>query len=367
MINKFSCIAIALSLFACTPKEESKEKDEVKSNLTTIYIGTYTEGESEGIYKAQFNEENGALSDLDLVVKSENPSFLTLAGKKKLLVVNELDPGIVSVVDIEAKKTVQEISSSGIHPCHVHLNEEKGLVSVANYSSGNLLLLDWKNDSLIFSNFLQHSGSGPDQERQEGPHVHFSTASPNGQYVYANDLGIDKVMAYPITKPDSGFVAWEAQPGDGPRHLDFHPSKDFVFVLNELSNMVNSLKILENGTFEVIDRKSTLPDGFQDYSKAADIHVSADGKFLYVSNRGYDSIAIYTIAENGELSRVGFASEGIKNPRNFAIDNTGNWLLVANQDGNSIITFKIEKDGLLSPTEHSIRVGTPVCIAFERS
>ena len=355
-------VILALVLIACGPQNE--EKSQVNSDISNIYIGTYTQGESEGVYSAQFDSKSGKLSNLELVSNSENPSFLALIDDDKLVAVNEIDPGMITLFDLTSKTIIQDLPTDGIHPCHVSVNEELGLVSIANYSSGSLTFMRYNEGKLSLEKTFQHYGSGPNLDRQEAPHAHFSTFSKDGSLMFACDLGIDRVMAYPLANLDSGFVAWEAQPADGPRHLDFHPTKNLVFVLNELSNTVNSFSLQPEGTFEVIDRASTLPEDFQDFSKAADIHVSPNGRFLYVSNRGYDSIAIYEISDDGSLTRLGFATEKIQTPRNFTLDPTGRWLLVANQDGNNIISFQVQENGLLKPTNYSIEVGNPVCVVF---
>ncbi len=357
-------LLMAIVAACSSPKPQTMAPSE-DTNLD-LFIGTYTSGDSEGIYKVSFNPSTGVLSEKELIAKTENPSYLALAqGGKQLYAVNENEPGTLSFFEKASDTYTLEaqVSTQGVHPCHVTVDEALGLISVSNYSSGTLSLFHFK-DSLVLKETYTREGAGPNKERQDGPHAHFSALSPNKQFIYGTDLGIDQVYAHLAANPDSSFVAWQAIPGDGPRHLDFHPDKPWVFVLNELSNNINSFRLNNDGTFSEIDRKSTLPEEYSDFSKAADIHVSPDGKYLFASNRGFDSIVAYEILDDGKLKRISFTTEGIKTPRNFVIDPAGNFLLVANQDGNDIAVFRITETGTLQPTGNRMEVGSPVCMVF---
>ena len=358
-----ACITL---LVGCVPSPKNETE---LTNIQPILIGTYTDGLSEGIYQVSFDKKEGGLSNLRLVAESTNPSFLTVNNSAdEVFAVTENDPGGLVIYARQPNGELikkSQLPTEGIHPCHVALNGDQNLVSVANYSSGNVSLFQKTKESWALIHQFQHEGTGPNKDRQEGPHAHFNTFRRDNT-LYAVDLGTDKVMGYKVlsdTTIDS-FVAHQAEPGDGPRHLVFHPSQNFVFVVNELTNTVTSHRVTPEGTFSLIDRIDMLPEGFSAYSKAADIHLSENGKYLYASNRGHNSIVIYEVSDEGELELVGWQSEGIKTPRNFTLSPEGNHLLVANQDANNIIVFAVEKDGTLSPTEHQIEVGSPVCLVF---
>lgn len=337
-----------------------------------LLIGTYTNGTSEGIYSAAFNPKNGEVSSIKLVASTENPSFLTTTEDGKMVyAVNENDPGRMSAYSWNEDGTLKlesTVPTQGIHPCHISINEALGLLSVANYSSGNISMFSIENKQkpiLIASR--QHEGNGPDAERQEGPHAHFSQFLKDNRALYAVDLGIDEIKHYAIEGNNAiseGTTAIKMSPGNGPRHLAFHPTKNWVFVLNELGGTVASLAIRTDGSLELKDEKGLLPTGYNDYNKAADIHLSPDGKYLYASNRGHNSIAIYKIEESGAMTSIGHEQRGISTPRNFTLSPDGKYLLVANQDTNNVIVFEIEEGGLLNPIGDGITVGSPVCLRF---
>lgn len=345
----------------------NQKKDETVK--IPLLIGTYTNGSSEGVYQVDFDPEKGAFGEPRLIAKTENPSFLAVSkSKKKVYVVNENEQGALSTFEWSSQGSLDLLSAKsveGMHPCHVSVNGDNSLISVANYSSGNIAVFQAEGELVDRASFYQHEGKGT-HVRQEGPHAHFSTFSADGKYLYAIDLGIDEIKIYEIVdgKVDTVRTALKTDPEDGPRHLDFHPTLNMAYVLNELSNTVTSCQILEDGTFQPITKVSALPDGYEGETKSADIHVSADGKFLYYSNRGHDSIAVFALDEKGGMTIIGHTTEGITNPRSFTLSPDGKFLVVANQDTNDIISFKVGEDGLLSPTGHKVAVGTPVCVKF---
>lgn len=349
-------------LSACMTKKEQPD--------TTIpmLIGTYTAGISEGVYKVAFNPEDGSFGEAYLMAKTENPSYLAVSDiTKKVYVVNENEKGTLSTFQWNGNGSLNIVSTKGVegrHPCHVSVHPD-GLISVANYSSGNIAVFQSEGELPGAASFHQHEGQGA-HPRQEGPHAHFSTFDKSGKYLYAVDLGIDEVNVYDIVggKVDTVRTALKIGPGDGPRHLDFHPTLNRVYVLTELSNSVIVCSINEDGTFEQINKLSALPEGYEGDAFAADIHVSADGKFLFYSNRGHNSIATFSIDEDGDLTLIGHQSEGIANPRSFSLSPDGKFLIVANQDTDNLISFKVENSGLLTPTGYTVKVGTPVCVKF---
>ncbi len=368
-------IALAVITLSCSPgkKEESGEKKNEPFTMDLL-VGTYTDSGSDGIYRLKFNPETGQLSDAKLMAKASNPSYLAISkDKKAVFAVNENDPGEVTSFrwDKEADTLafVGRLSSQGAHPCFIDLGPGDKTVAVANYSSGNIVVFGVGSNGALSPSpqIRQHEGNGPDQNRQEGPHAHCSLFKEN--FLYAVDLGIDKIMSYGIQADGSlgeAQVAFELEPGDGPRHLEFHPSRKLAFVVNELSNSVVVLQADHAaGTFQQVGRYSTLPPNFEGKSFVADVHISADGRFLYVSNRGHNSIAIFAVADDGQLSSVGH--EPVKGdwPRNFVISPDGNFLLVANQNSNNVVVFKLNKEtGLLSHAGFEMKLSKPVCLKF---
>jgi len=366
---------MAMMVYACSSKKtESAQSETMEENPDiTMTIGTYTDATSEGIYAVDFNTKTGELSGLKLMAKSPSPSYLAWSpGHGLLYAVNELEGGQVSAYKYEGDTliAINEAGTNGIHPCYVDVNDKGDKVAVANYSSGNGAVFELKEDGSIADSLFtyQHSGNGPNADRQEAPHAHCSIFSPDGRFVYVVDLGIDQVKGYPTAGQSigSGFTALELEPGDGPRHLIFHPNKLQAFLINELSNTVVSLAIdTATGIFKVIDRESTIPEDFTEHSQCADIHLSSDGKFLYGSNRGHNSIAIFSVAETGKLERIGVEPVHGEWPRNFTLSPDEKFLLVANKDTDNIAIFSRDaKTGMLTYTGNQMSLSKPVCLKF---
>lgn len=347
-----------------------------KGKSYELLIGTYTGEGSNGIYKAVFSTESGRLSAPELLVESENPSFITYsADRSKVYAVNETQPGSVSVFSWNEYGTrlneVQKLESAGDHPCFVEVNEEMNLLAVANYSSGTITAYGLDSEGKLDGapQTSTHVGDGPFLPNQSSAHAHCSRFGPDGKYIYAADLGADKVFGYPVDS-ETGLgeqeVALELTPGDGPRHIAFHPERPQLFVINELSNTIVSAAIdSETGKLTAIDRKSTLPSLFEGKSYCADIHLSADGKFLYASNRGHNSIAVFSVSEEGMLTLLQTESVHGDWPRNFAISPDGRFLLVANQRSDNITIFRINPDnGMVRYTGQELNMSHPVCLKF---
>lgn len=351
-----------------------------------VYIGTYTlDSDSKGIYVYQFDQSTGSLTSVGLTSGIDNPSFLTTTSDGHFLYavseVAELN-GILggSLISYKLNKQTGELtrlnsqSTQGAYPCHVALDKSEKHIVVSNYMGGNVVVYPINEDGTVgtTTDQAQHYGcSKGNIERQEGPHAHSVTFTPDNNYALAADLGKDMILSYTLNSQGklmphkNGLV--NTGLGQGPRHMDFHPKGRFVFLLNELGNSINSYRYeSENGALELVHSIATLPDDYDGESIASDIHVHPNGKFLYASNRGHDSIIICRINEqNGTLEVLGFQSTLGQHPRNFSIDPRGNYLLVANKDSNSIVTFKIHKDsGLLTSLNKSIEVPQPVCIHF---
>jgi len=357
-----------------------------KNEEILVYIGTYTGGKSEGIYVYRMNPSSGALEFSSKATGVDNPSFLDIHPQKNYLyAVNEIGEfagkpsGAVSAFSIDpqtgALTYLNQQASHGTGPCHLSVDKTGKFVLVANYGGGSVAVLPIKDDGQLgeATDFIQHEGSSVNPRRQEGPHAHSFTISADNRYAFAADLGLDKIMIYLLDlstgklKPND--EPWtEVKAGAGPRHFDFHPTNKYAYLINEIDNTIIAYTYDEKrGTLKEIQTVTTLPEDFDDTSHTADIHVSPSRKFVYGSNRGHDSIAIYAIdEETGKLTYVGIEPTQGKTPRNFAIDPTGTFLLAANQSTDTIVTFRIDqKTGELISTGHVADVPQAVCMKFK--
>ena len=352
-----------------------------------IYVGTYTSNsKSEGIYVCKFDVETGKIALLSTVRDVSDPSFLTVDRSGKFLyAVNELleyegkPSGSVSSFAIDPKtgnlRFVNKQPSMGGAPCYISITEDDRFILVANYLGGNVSVFPLAGDGRIgpSTGLVQHAGSGPNKDRQLSAHAHSITLDNKGRFAVAADLGIDRVMIYELDraqgklKPNAAQPFFQAKPGAGPRHFAFHPKGKLAFVINELDSSVTSLSYNgKDGTLKEIQTRSTLPPGYSGSNTCADLHIAPDGKFLYGSNRGSDSIVVFRVDEDsGRLTYIENTPTGGKKPRNFAIDPTGNFLLAANQETGNIVVFRIDKrSGKLQSTGQSIEIPAPVCLKF---
>lgn len=345
-----------------------------------VYFGTYThDSPSKGIYHSTLNSTTGELTAPELACELSKPSFIAIHPSGKYIYsVTEGDPGIISalLIDQKSKKLtlINQSASGGKGPCHVSISDNGRTLLAANYASGSIASIPVNNDGSLGKavSIIQHEGKGANKRRQQGPHAHSCNFSPDNRYVYAADLGIDKIMIYKVdpksgelTKNDPPFFT--AKQGAGPRHFTFHPNGEFAYLINELDNTIMALSYNgSNGALKEIQTISTLPADFKGKNLTAEVKVHPNGKFLYGSNRGDDSIAIYDINQkNGKLTLVGFQNSGIDEPRNFNIDPSGKYCIVGNQDTNSVLLFKVDdKTGKLIPTGVSHPVGKPICVKF---
>lgn len=372
---------VALGLVGACREEETVAMD----RFLRFYVGTYTRDGSEGIYRARMNAETGELvldgSNSDVV----NPSFLALAPNGRFLyAVNEIgdyegrSSGSVTAFAVDPTsgglEKLNAQPSMGAAPAHLVVDRSGRFVLTANYTGGNVSVLPIREDGSLdpTSDVKQHEGSGPNSSRQSAPHAHSVNLDPENRFALVADLGIDKVMVYrfdaeagtltPAPQPSASL-----RPGAGPRHLAFHPNGRLVYVINELDSTITAFDYdPDEGALLEIQTFSTLPDGFEDRSSCADIHVSPDGRFVYGSNRGHDSIVVYEIApDSGSLVLIQHQSTLGSTPRNFTIDPTGRFLLAANQESRSVVSFHIDADsGMLTPSGHQMNVPVPVCLMF---
>jgi len=353
---------------------------ESRTDPDLLYVGTYTVGtRSEGIYLVRMDRRSGELLRIGAVNAGANPSFLTIDPNGRMLyAVNEVEHGAVSAFSIvegtgELTRRGEQPSAGGA-PCYVSVDSSGRAVLVANYAGGSVALLSIQMDGTLApaAQVVQHTGKGPNAERQEAPHAHCILPDPSNRFALAADLGADRVFLYRLDLEGRALSHVEGgdavmKPGAGPRHIAFHPTLPLVFVANELDSTVATLRFdSERGALTVLDARSTLPIRWTGTNYPADIHVAANGRTLYVSNRGYNSIAVFSVAEaTGALALEQTVSAEGDWPRNFSLDPYGRWLLVANQRSDSVIVFARDPDtGKLTPTQQRISVPSPVCLRF---
>jgi 6-phosphogluconolactonase len=364
----FSTLAFIFLFLGCKNSSLKTIKE------TTFYVGTYTQKESKGIYKYSISKD-GKLKNIGVVATITNPSFLAKSkDNKTLFVVSEIDENGTSFVhSYEIKKDalqfINKQESGGAHPCFIAVNEANYIIT-ANYTGGNVgLLKATENGKIAPISFVQqHTGKGT-TERQTAPHAHSSWFHPTKNEIISVDLGTNELWFSKLDTTKNELIYTPQKKlkmldGAGPRHLTFHPNNKWIYVLNELNNTVSLVKETNNAYF-IIASITTLPKGFSTDSKAADIHISKDGKFLYASNRGAQSIAIFKVnSENGSLTSIGYTPVLGANPRNFSLSPNEEFLLVANQDTNNIISFKRNLSSGALTFIDKIFAPTPVCILF---
>lgn len=350
-----------------------------------IYIGTYTGRDSKGIYAYRFDAISGEVNPIGLVAESENPSFLAAHPSGRFLyAVNEIDQfggeksGSISAFSIDRNTgnltLLNRVSSLGTGTAHLSIDKTGRYLLVANYGGGSVAAFPIHDDGSLgkASSFVQHTGSSVNPERQTGPHAHEIVATNDNRFVLVPDLGLDEVLIYrfnaakgSLSPNDPAFA--KTAPGAGPRHVAVHPTGRFVYVVNEMQSTVSAFSYdAHAGSLRHIETLTTLPKDFTGQNSTAEILTDAKGRFLYLSNRGHDSIAVFAInPHNGTLSPVQDALTGGKTPRNFAIDPTGAWLFAANQESNTVTLFRVDSHtGRLTRTQSVLRTGKPVCVTF---
>ena len=358
-----------MSLFGC---QTGSVKDTRDLSTVSFYVGTYTGSGSRGIYKCLLL--NGKIELTGLAAETENPSFLAFSTDGEfLLAVNENSPeGTVESYRVKDDSLVLTGSSSsgGAHPCYLTINKNN-YVLTANYSSGTVGLLRMSGTGKLgeLLDVQQHTGSGI-TERQQEPHAHSAVFEPGYTKIISADLGTDELWFSDLDTIRGKFLPAEQQrlqlnPGAGPRHLSFHPNGSWIYVVNELNSTVTLVKRNAGGIFEKGPSFETLPEDYNGDNYCADIHISSDGKFVYASNRGNNSIVIFKADQkDGTLKPVGYQSTCGEWPRNFALTPGEEYLLVANQNSDNIVSFKRDNyTGLIEPVD-TISIPSPVCVLF---
>jgi len=353
-----------------------------------VFVGTYTERTpdgSKGIYAARFDTTTGRLAGLTAVAELQNPSWITLSRDRRFLyAVSEVGvadatgtpAGLVVAYSVAADGKLTElnrVSSGGADPCHLAIDRAGRTVAVANYTGGSTVSFHVGGDGRLGAPTKdQHVGKGPNAQRQEAAHAHSVDFVADDRLLLSCDLGNDRVYVY-RHDPRTGAIAAHKpafvglEPGAGPRHLAVHPSGRYVYVLTELSSHVAMFAWNPTaGTLVQRQSVATVPVGTPPSNSTAEIVVHPNGRFVYASNRGHDSIAVFSVnARDGRLTRLANTPTGGNVPRNFAVDPSGRWILAANQRSNSIATFAIDATkGTLTPSGATLAVPRPVCVAF---
>ncbi len=394
--SKFSLTAIlviciistSITFYGCKEKQTSINSEEQNFSLNEgerlLFVGSYTrkeghvDGQSEGIYSLVFNTENGSLRSAPFNAKATNPSYIFVDSPlKKVYAVNEIADdsknggGQVSSFQIELEKGVltpiNQASAVGGAPCYITKTNNE--ILVANYVSGNIGVIPVSDEGQLeeMSQVISFSGKGV-TPRQESPHAHMIIKNPHTDEIFATDLGTDSIRIFELNSDENKLVrkgGFKVNDGSGPRHLDFHPTKNIVYIINELYGSVDVYAYINEEYSHLQNITSTL-NSEQTDARCADIHVHPNGQYLFASNRGaYNSIMSYRIAEDGTLKIIAEKSAGVTTPRAFTLDPSGKYLLVAGQDAGGIVVFEIDqKSGRLLDINQKISVPTPVCLKW---
>jgi 6-phosphogluconolactonase len=383
ILYTFTLLGLALSAAFGAPAKPAP----ANSNQYILYIGTYTEegSKSKGIYAYRYDGATGQTTALGLAAETTNPSWVAAHPNGSFLyAVNELpnykgpNSGGVSAFSVDhatGKLTfLNEVPTRGADPCYVTVDKTGKYVLVANYTGGSVATFPILSDGKLGEalGFVQHTGHGPNAERQEGPHAHSINVSPDNRFAMVDDLGLDELLVYKfdsakgtLTPNDPPFA--RVAPGAGPRHFVLRPDGKFAYVISEMGHTVTVFSNdAASGKLQLIETVTTLPKNFTGRNDDAEIRVHPSGKFLYASNRGDDSIAIYAIdGTKGTLTQVAIVPTGGKEPRGFEIDPSGMFLFAANQKSDNVVIFHIDqKTGNLTPTGQVLEVGSPVDVEF---
>ncbi len=359
--------------------------DDAQADKYWVFIGTNGGKLAKGIYRCEFDPATGKLSTPELAAEAMSPGFLAIHPNKQFLYaignvsLNGKNQGGVMAFALDAKtgkltRLNEQPAGAGGGPCHVSVDRAGKNVLIANYGGGSVNVFPIGEDGKLkeSTGFIKHEGMGGTPKKPSTPKAHSINLSKDNRYAIVADLGLDKVLVYKLdadkgtlTPNDPAFTATAA--GAGPRHFAFHPTAPLAFVINELDSTLSSFSYdVEKGTLKTLKTVSTLPKDFTGKNSTAEVVVHPNGKFVYGSNRGHDSIAAFKLDEStGDLSFIAHATEGIKEPRNFNIDPTGRFMIVGSQKADKVVVFKIDQTtGQLTPTESVVEVGTPICIKF---
>lgn len=367
-----------------SPKNKPVRKTDSSSEYL-VYVGSYNKAKGKGIHALRFDVTTGQLTSLGVATEALNPTFVTvdpcgrfLYATKEVTRHEGKKSGAVKAFVINPKtgklRFLNEVATGGTVPCYVALDKAGASAMVANYGSGSVAVIRVRKDGRLgkLTAFVQRAGSSVNPDRQEGPHAHMINVSPDNRYVLSTDLGLDKVFVYRFdekagTLEPNDPVFAVLTPGSGPRHIAFSPNGRFVYVINEMKSTITTFSYdAARGALRKLQTVSTLPKNFKGQSDCAEVAVSPSGKFVYGSNRGHDSIAVFAVdAKKGTLTQVERVPTQGKTPRHFAIDPTGSYMLAGNQESNNLVVFQIDRrTGRLTPTGQVLSVSSPACVRF---
>jgi 6-phosphogluconolactonase len=343
-----------------------------------VFFGTYTGGKSKGIYRSKLDAKTGALSTPELAAEMASPSFLAIhPTNRSLYAVGEGGgdaggPVVAFTLDrtTGSLTKMNELASGGPGPCHISIDPSGQFALVANYGGGSCAAFKLGEDGKLAArtSFVKHSGHSVNKSRQESPHAHCGAFDKTGKYAFVVDLGLDQVVVYGLDR-DVGVLrtyhAFKMPDGSGPRHIAVAASNELAYVCGEIDSTVNVVKFdLAKGVSQSVQSLSTLPKAVEGNSTAECI-LHPSGKFVYVSNRGHNSIAVFKVGGDGKLTAAGHITGDIKTPRNFNVDPTGTWMLIASQDADKVGVFEIDAaTGMANETKAAVAVGNPVCVKF---
>ncbi|MDM5189425.1 lactonase family protein [Bacillus sp. DX4.1] len=341
------------------------------------YIGTYTKGDSKGIYSFTLDTETARILDVKEAAHLDNPTYLTISQDNQYLysVIKKEESGGVAVYSINNQtKNLEALNTQlleGAPPCHVSVDRKNRTVVTANYHKGTIesYLVNQENGTVSSAtSIIEHKGSGPNKERQQKPHTHYAGFTPDEKYVVAIDLGIDKLITYEVNRGILTEVSnLSVNPGSGPRHLVFHPNEKYAYMMTELSSEVIVLTYnAEDGSFKELQYISTIPEEYNENNQGSAIHISSDGRFVYAANRGHNSIAVFSVnQDSSELVFVeSIPTEG-NWPRDFVLDPTGKFLVALNEKSSNLVLFsRNESTGKLTLLQSDVVVPDPVCMKF---
>ncbi len=349
----------------------------------TLFIGTYTDGPSEGIYRCSLDDDTGRLGPREVAAQAPNPSFLRVNTERRVLyAVHEVSNaartsgGSVATYDIGDDGGLTLLArqpTDGASPCYLATDDPACVAMATNYDSGSVAMFRIRPDATVGppSDLVQHNGSGPDPVRQTKPHPHSAHVTPDGQYVLVVDLGLDRIVTYAIDRERAAFSAYPlahaaAPAASGPRHACFHPDGRHFYVVNEMGSSVTVYAYRGlDGSLQPKHTYATVPASWHGDNRGGDLQLSKDGRMLYVSNRGHDSIAMFDVIEDGGALRPGghVASEG-RGPRQFTLTPSGRHMVVANRESDWVSVLAVEgRSGGVAPTDHGVQVSRPACIA----
>jgi len=367
---------------AMNPASDSGQPPEEGRGLR-LYIGAYTQFAGKGIYRCRLDLQTGELAQPELAAETVSASFLAFHPSKAVVYstneVNEFrgeKTGAISAFAIQRRSgdltLLNQQQTGGAIPCHLVVDATGKWVLVANYTGGSVAVLPIRDDGSLGerTTLIQHHGSSANPKRQEAPHPHSVNLDPQNRFAFVADLGVDKIFIYRFDASDGSLTPHDPPhvsiaPGSGPRHFTFHPNGRWAYVINELSSTVVAFRYeADRGTLVPLQTVSTLPDDFEGESYTSEIAVHPSGRFLYGSNRGHNSIAVFRVdPDTGTLTSLGCEPSQGEWPRNFVIDPTGRFLVAGNRVSGNVVVFRIDGEtGRLQPTGHSITAGAPACV-----